>query len=118
MQDEIESHTAADMLARGRALNEAKTPTRCPICTLESRKCVCGGKSTSTNQADELPCGIKLEPQATAYALFKDGKQVSKAHSTRYAVEIEALEAGLVSQHEEYRFLDERYEIKCLGDGD
>lgn len=30
------------------------------------------------------------------YALFKDGKQVSKAHSTREAATIEAYERGLV----------------------
>ncbi len=30
------------------------------------------------------------------HALFKDGRQVSKAHSTRVAVAIEAFEMGLV----------------------
>lgn len=30
------------------------------------------------------------------YALFKDGKQISKAHSTREAAAIEAYERGLV----------------------
>lgn len=37
------------------------------------------------------------DPQtAKRYALFKDGVRVSKAHSTRYAVEVEAFEAGLM----------------------
>lgn len=34
--------------------------------------------------------------ETTLYALFKDGKQVSKAHSTRNAVITEAHELGVV----------------------
>lgn len=32
------------------------------------------------------------------YALFKDGKQISKAHSSRIVCEIEAFELGVVVQ--------------------
>jgi hypothetical protein len=46
------------------------------------------------------------------YALFKDGEQVSKSHSTRRAVEIEAFEAGIVIYGYGQRYLPEGYEIK------
>ena len=38
-----------------------------------------------------------------AYALFKNGKQVSKAHSTKSVVVIEAYEAGsIVNYHADF----------------
>ena len=36
------------------------------------------------------------ESKTTRYALFKDGNQVTKAHSTRHAVIIEAYEKRIV----------------------
>lgn len=51
-----------------------------------------------------------------SYALFKDGKQVSKAHSTKEAVAIEAHELGVVYDARYWRGLAEGYEIKPVTD--
>jgi hypothetical protein len=50
--------------------------------------------------------------QTARYALFKDGVQVSKAHSTRYAVEIEAFEAKLAVKTESYKMIADGVEIR------
>jgi len=47
------------------------------------------------------------------YALFKEGKQISKAHENRDVVVIEAYELGIIN--ESYRtgkFMQDGYEIK------
>lgn len=46
------------------------------------------------------------------YALFKDGEQVSKAHSTEVAVYVEAYELGCVLEDEYGVSLANGYEIK------
>ncbi len=49
------------------------------------------------------------------YALFKDGKQISKAHKHRICVIIEALERKCYANAFRYGFwLDKRYKIKEL----
>lgn len=52
------------------------------------------------------------DPQTTRYALFKDGVQVSRGHSTRYAVEIEAFEAKLCVKNESYTIIVDGVEIR------
>ena len=49
------------------------------------------------------------------YALFKDGTQVSKAHSTRLAAQTEAHEAGAVVNVKGMTCLASGYEIRALG---
>lgn len=55
----------------------------------------------------------------TAYALFQNGKQISKAHSTRLAARVEAYEIGaVVTNHADFpgdvqsTVLADGYEIK------
>jgi hypothetical protein len=55
---------------------------------------------------------MTTESKITRYALFKDGVQVSKAHSTRYAVEIEAFEAKLAVKSESYTIIANGVEIR------
>lgn len=59
------------------------------------------------------------ETHTTNFALFKDGKQVSKAHSTRHAVIIEAYEKNIVARttadfgtDDSYAWLPDEYEIR------
>lgn len=62
-----------------------------------------------------------MNTETTKYALFHEGKQVSKAHSSDYAVMVEAFEIGaVVTNHAD--FGDEKtvttlangYEIKNI----
>lgn len=46
------------------------------------------------------------------YALFKDGKQISKAHSTLEAVWAEAQEIGAISKSRFGVIMTDNYEIK------
>ncbi len=46
------------------------------------------------------------------YAVFENGKQVSKAHSTIEAANTEAFEMGAVASSSRYRYLIDEYEIR------
>jgi len=55
------------------------------------------------------------QPQTTSekrWALFKDGKQLSKAYSTKIAAQIEAIEAGVVYKSGRGAFTDVGYEVR------
>jgi len=52
------------------------------------------------------------DPQTKYYALFKDGKQISKAHSSPDAVAVEAFERKLVVCSYRNISLDEGYTIE------
>jgi len=48
----------------------------------------------------------------TLYALFHDGEKISKAHTTREAVVIEAYERGAVGEHHPYFPGDRRHTLR------
>jgi hypothetical protein len=63
--------------------------------------------------------GDALMTATTNFALFRDGKQITKAHSTRHAVITEAYERNIVQRttpdfgsNDEYAWLPDEYEIK------
>jgi hypothetical protein len=56
---------------------------------------------------------------STRFALFLDSKQITKAHSTRHAVIIDAYERNIVARttadfgtNDSYNWLPEEYEIR------
>jgi hypothetical protein len=66
---------------------------------------------------------ISSKTETAAYALFLDGKQVTKEHSTKHAVIIEAYEKRLVmrttpdfGEPETYNWLPVGYKIKEVAD--
>lgn len=52
------------------------------------------------------------------WALFKDGKQASKAHPSRMAVLIEAYEAGAIVRTARGAYFADGYEIKEVSDAE
>lgn len=51
----------------------------------------------------------------TQYALFKDGIQVSKAHVSKEAVDIEAFEAGAIMRYSADFIGDKSGQLLCSG---
>jgi hypothetical protein len=54
--------------------------------------------------------------RATSFALFRGDQQISKTHSTVYAVRVEAQQRNLVSQPASRQFFPDGYEIREVPD--